>query len=545
VEPKIDGLSVSAEYRDGKYFRGLSRGNGQEGEDITKNLANVKGLPREIDEKGTLIVRGEVYMPIRDFRRVNEEREKSGDTPFANPRNCAVGTLKQSDPALVSERGLSILVFNVQKSDTLYKTHTEAMGEMKKLGFAVCPSEVCDTAEEVIRAIDVMGETRTALPYGTDGAVVKLDRLADREVLGATDKVPRWAIAYKFKTEQKESVVTGITLQVGRTGRITPVAELGPVQIGGSTVTRASLHNQDIIDDIGVGVGDTVLVQKAGEIIPEIVKVTAKGNGGVFKIPLECPVCHSLAIVDGADVRCANEDCPARLSGRVSFFASKDCMDIDGFGPAVADAITEDGYVKSLPDIYKLGLRRDRLASWGRVGREKAVDKLLAAVEISKDVPFERFFKALGIKGAGAHVGKVLAERFGDTQEVLGLSESELAELPGIGKDTASAIYLHFREHGTEIRALLGAGVKPVMRAKPSGGAFFGKTFVITGTLPSVDRRKAEEIITENGGKVSSGVSKNTDFLLAGDSAGSKLEKAKALGITILSEDDLLSMLGS
>jgi DNA ligase (NAD+) len=549
VEPKIDGLSVSAEYRNGRYFRGLTRGDGQFGEDITENLRMVKGVPEIIDtEYEVLVVRGEVFMPIEAFEATNRVQETLGKKLFANPRNCAAGTLRQSDPALVAERGLEIFVFNVQyaSGDELPPDHKGSMHEMKELGFQTCPVHGPYTQhDDVVRHIKIIGETRGQLPYGIDGAVVKVDSLALRDELGNTSKTPRWAVAYKYPPETEETVIKDILLQVGRTGRITPLAVFEPIQLAGTTVAKATLHNQAQINTLGVNIGDTVIVRKAGDIIPEIVSVAEHGeNKGPFEIPHICPECGHQAIEDGADIRCVNEFCEAQIARQIVFFASRDCMDIDGLGPAAVDGLFEHGFVKSSADLYTLKNKRTELIASNAIGKEKTVDNLLAAIENSKSRELPRVIKAIGGKGIGHHVGKLLAEKFGSIDGIYGANHGEIAEIPGIGANTAHDIMGVFCKSSVQdmLKVMADNGVNMVAAQKPKGGALTGMMLVITGTLPTLGRKEAEKLIEDNGGKASGSVSKNTSYLVAGEAAGSKLTKAQTLGVPVIDEARLLDM---
>jgi DNA ligase (NAD+) len=549
VEPKIDGLSVSAEYRNGRYFRGLTRGDGQFGEDITENLRMVKGMPETIDaEYDVLVVRGEVFMPIEAFEAANRVQETLGKKLFANPRNCAAGTLRQSDPALVAERGLEIFVFNVQYASggELPPDHKSSIYEMAEFGFQICPVYGPFTEyNNVIRQIKKIGETRGQLPYGIDGAVVKVDNLALRDGFGNTSKTPRWAVAFKYPPEEKETIIQDIRLQVGRTGRITPLAILEPVQLAGTTVTKATLHNQAQINSLGVNVGDTVKVRKAGDIIPEIVSVAKHGeNEKPFEIPLVCPECGHKAIKDGADIRCVNEFCEAQTARQIAFFASRDCMDIDGLGPAAVDGLLEHGFIKNYADLYTLKNKRTELIESNAIGKEKTVDNLLAAIENSKSRELPRVIKAIGGKGIGRHVGKLLADRFGSIVGIYNATHGEIAAIPGIGASTAHDVKGVFCKSSIRdmLQVMANNGVNMVAAQKPKGGALTGMTLVVTGTLPTLGRKEAEKLIEDNGGKTSGSVSKNTAYVVAGEAAGSKLAKAQSLGVPVIDEARLLEM---
>lgn len=557
VERKIDGLSVGLRYENGRFVMGFTRGDGvNSGEDITANLREIVDVPLSLRTSvADLEVRGEVYMPIAAFEQVNAHQEAVGGKIFANPRNCAAGTLRQLDSSIVRERGLRLFVFNVQYcSDSLWQLHSESLGWLAEEGFNVSPDyTVCHDAEEVLKAVEEIGSKRFALDYGIDGAVIKLDNLSDRERLGSTSKVPRWAVAYKYPPEQKETIVRDITVQVGRTGRITPMAQLEPVLLAGTTVSRATLHNQDYIDQLGLAVGDTVLVQKAGDIIPAVLSVRhdlREQPLDVYKMPTRCPVCDAPAIrePDSADLRCTGSDCPAQLSRHLVYFASRDAMDIEGMGPSTVEALMNAGLLRSLADIFYLGQYREEMLQQRLIGREKSIDNLLSAIDQARNRSLDRLIVGLGIRNIGRQAARALSAVFGGLHELANATELELMALPDIGPVSASAIVSFFNQEQTRrlIDKLEQAGVKistDETENKPASGQLAERTFVLTGTLPNMDRQKARELIEEAGGKVSSSVSKKTDYVVAGEAAGSKLEKAISLGVKILDESSFLALL--
>lgn len=554
VEQKIDGLSVALRYEEGRFTLGLTRGDGFVGEDVTENLKMISSLPKTLLEPVRYLeVRGEVYMTYEAFERVNARQEAIGGKPFANPRNCAAGTVRQLDPQAVRERELSLFVFNVQAVEGLtFHSHYESLAWLANQGFTIIPDIVlCHTDDDVWQAVSAIGEKRFSLPYGIDGAVVKVDDLALREKLGATSKAPRWAVAYKYPPEQKETTVLDIVVQVGRTGRLTPMAILEPVQLGGSTVSRATLHNQDMIDQLDVRVGDRVIVQKAGDIIPAVIAVRhdlRKHDAPRYVIPSTCPVCGAPAVrdPDGVDIRCTGVDCPAQLARKILYFASKEAMDIDGLGPATVDALMQAGYLKHLPDLYRLHEYRDELIEKNLIGREKTVDKLLSAIEESKNRPLDRLITGLGIRNIGPQAARTLASHFGSMDRLMAATEEELMTLPDIGQVSAQSIVEFFRQPQTQkvIWELRQLGVRMTAESQPPQKTTLeGKTFVLTGTLPHLTRDEATRLIESAGGKVANSVSRKTDYVVAGDAPGSKLTRARELGIPILDEDGLRKLL--
>ncbi len=554
VETKIDGLSMSLRYTDGELTLAETRGDGIEfGEDVTANALAIDDVKRTVSEKlPYLEVRGEVYMSEESFRRVNEQQEFEGKRLFANPRNCAAGTLRQLDSAVVAKRGLSFLIFNIQEIEgkTLY-SHIEGLEYLKSLGLRTVEHAYrCTSAEEVWQAIEKIGSIRGELEYGLDGAVIKVDDLAGREALGATAKAPRWAVAYKYPPEQKESRVVDIEVSVGRTGRLTPTAVLEPVRLCGTTVSRATLHNQDFIDKFNVCIGSVLLIEKSGDIIPKcIAEIPEKRAEGatVFKLPSVCPVCGSAVVrEDGtADMRCTGTSCPAQLERHLVNFAGRGAMDIKGLGEMCIHQLFEEGYINTVADIYELHMHRDELIEKGLIGKEKNTDKLLAAIEASKSNSPDKLITGLGIPNVGKSAAGSLMEHFGTVEALAAANVEELQAVDDVGLITAEAVAGFFagEENRKLISKLKEAGLNMAQEKRSVGGKLEGLTFVITGTLPSMGRKEAEELIKTAGGKVSSSVSKKTSYLLAGDEAGSKLEKAHSLGINIIDENELRKML--
>jgi DNA ligase (NAD+) len=567
VEHKIDGLSVALRYRDGKFVQGFTRGDGVNyGEDITENLKMIRTVPHKLPKKlPYLEVRGEVYMTNDAFQTVNARQEEAGGKIFANPRNCAAGTMRQLDPTVVAERELSILIFNLQAvQGKEFTSHAQTLDWLAAQGFPVPDYVVCHTGDEVWEVIRTIGDKRGELPYGIDGAVVKVDNIADREKLGATSKVPRWAIAYKYPPEEKQTKVLDIEVNVGRTGRLTPLAILEPVRLAGTTVSRASLHNQDQINRLDVRIGDTVTVRKAAEIIPEIVGVVKekRPEGAVsFVIPDKCPVCGAPAArevtndKEASDIRCTGSNCPAQLARLIVHFASRGAMDIEGLGPAVVDTLMEKGYLRDLADIYYLKDQRDKLVSEAVTGRpnakksdtSKSTDKLLEAIERSKDQDIDRLINGLGIRNVGKHTGGILRNNFPDIHAIANARYEELVQLDGFGEISAKAVMEFFAQPQTKriIERLEKAGVNMKSKANTNSvdNRFEGQTFVLTGTLPTMTREEASKLIQAHGGRVTDSVSKKTTYLVAGEEAGSKLAKAQSLGVAVISETELLNML--
>ena len=557
VEEKIDGLSMALRYRDGKLERAITRGDGLvQGEDVTANARVIRDVVQELrDPLPYFEIRGEVYMEKAAFDRVNERQELLGLKPFANPRNCAAGTLRQLDSRITKERQLSLFVFNLQTAEgRTFATHTEAYDYMHAQGIKTIHGyRVCRTSDEVWAAIEAIGESRGDLPYDIDGAVVKLNNLADRDKLGATSKVPRWAIAYKYPPEEKETVIRQIELSVGRTGRITPTAVFDPIRLCGTSVERATLHNQDFIDNLDVRIGDTVRVYKSGEIIPKIKEVVRekRPEGTMpFCIGDTCPVCGSPAIRDEgtADIRCQNPNCPAQLENHLLNFVSRTAMDIKGFGEAAIHGLIEQGYLKNIADIYHLREHRDALIAGGLIGKEKNTDKLLAAIEASKGNDPVQLVTGFGIPGIGRAAARELLRTFRAIPALMNATEEEILAVRDMGEVSAKAITRFFadEENRREIDDLAAQGVRMEAEAAAAGDdALAGKTFVLTGTLPTLGRKECAALIEAHGGRVTGSVSKKTDYLVAGEAAGSKLTKAQSLGIAILSEDELQHLIAN
>lgn len=554
VEYKIDGLSMALRYEDGVLKLAETRGDGINfGEDVTENAKVIRDVKKKLkDPLPYLEIRGEVYMKEKDFEAVNERQELLGKKRFANPRNCAAGTLRQLDSAITKERNLSMFIFNVQDVKGMeFETHTQGYEFLKKQGIKVIDDyKVCKTADEVWDAICAIGDNRGNLSYDIDGAVVKLNRISDREKLGATSKVPRWAVAYKYPPEEKETKVLDIELSVGRTGRITPTAIFEPIRLCGTSVSRATLHNQDFIDDLDIGIGDTIVVYKSGEIIPKVkeVKKEKRPEGTKrFQIPDVCPVCGAKTEreKDTADIKCTSPNCPAQLERHIINFVGRDAMDIKGFGTVYIEDLVRLSYLKDVADIYALKEHREELIEQGIIGKEKNTDKLLDAIEKSKENDAYKLLTGLGIANVGKAAAKSIMKHF-KTFEVLRNADMEaLKEVKDIGEVSAQCIYDFFHNEKNEVllNRLKDYGVN--MEYIPEEGAderFLGQTFVITGTLPNMDRKEAAALIEKFGGKVSGSVSKKTNYVLAGENAGSKLTKANELGITVISEEKLLEM---
>ena len=555
VEYKIDGLSMSLRYESGKLVMAETRGDGIEfGEDVTENARVIEDVVQTLkDQPEYLEIRGEVYMKNADFDAVNERQELLGKRLFANPRNCAAGTLRQLDSDVVKERKLSLFIFNLQQvRGKEFQTHTEAYEYMKSQGISIIEDyKVCHSFDEVWDAICAIGENRGNLSYDIDGAVVKVNSYAQREYLGNTAKVPRWAVAYKYPPEEKETKILDIELSVGRTGRINPTAVFEPIRLCGTSVSRATLHNQDFIDDLGVGIGDTVLVYKSGEIIPKIKSVVKeKRPQGVmtFQIPDTCPVCGSKTVREEntADIKCTSASCPAQLERNIINFAGRDAMDLKGFGTVYIEELVRKGYIRDIADVFLLKNHRDELIEQGLIGKEKNTDKLLAVIEDAKSRDADRLFTGFGIPNVGKSAAKSLLVHFGSIEKIADASVEEMVEVDDIGEITAKCIYTYFHEPANReiLHRLKEYGVNTVKEQQSlASDAFLGKTFVITGTLPTMSRKEAQSFIEENGGKVTGSVSKKTDYLLAGEAAGSKLDKANALGIPVLSETDMKNMI--
>ena len=549
VEPKIDGLSVALEYVDGQFVRGATRGDGNVGEDVTENLRTIRSIPMALEgAPARLIVRGEVFMPKKTFHALNEALEENGEKTFANPRNAAAGSLRQKDPKVTAKRKLDILVFNVQLAEgKTFVSHAETLEYLKSLHFKVIPYKLLSDAEKISKEVIRINEEREKLSCDIDGAVIKLDDLAARERLGNTAKFPRWAVAYKYPPEEKETLVEDIVIQVGRTGVLTPKAVVAPVRLAGTTVTNATLHNQDFISRLDIRIGDTVRIRKAGEIIPEILEVNlSKRPEGTqpYLLPKKCPVCGAAVErdEDGAFLRCTGAECPAQLSRNIAHFVSRDAMDIEGLGSAIVDSLIEKGAIRSPADIYYLTM--DELSGLWKSGA-KAAQKLLDAIAASKSQDVSRLIFALGIRQVGAKTGKSLAAAFGSLDKLMEATLEELTQVPDIGEVTAESICEWFAQPQSRhmVRRLREAGVNFESKRVVTDTRFAGKTIVLTGALSRFTREEATEKIELFGGKASGSVSKKTSFVVAGENAGSKERKARELGIPVLTEDEFLEML--
>ncbi len=555
VEEKIDGLSMALRYENGSLVRAITRGDGLvQGEDVTENARVIDDVVQQLkDPLEYFEIRGEVYMSRQSFDKVNKRQESLGLKGFANPRNCAAGTLRQLDSRITKARGLSLFVFNLQKSvGRNFRSHTEAYEFMIQQGIKVIHNyKVCHTAQEVLDAIESIGESRGDLPYDIDGAVVKLNSFADRGKLGATSKVPRWAVAYKYPPEEKETCIRKIELSVGRTGRITPTAVFDTVRLCGTNVERATLHNQDFIDKLDVRIGDTVTVYKSGEIIPKIrsvVKSKRPEGAEPFKIGDKCPVCGAKTTREPGlvDICCTNPSCPAQLENHIINFVGRDAMDIKGFGESNIRNLIEAGYINDISDIYTLHDYRDELVEKGIVGKEKNTDKLLEAIEKSKENEPQRLLTGFGIQGIGRAASRELMSEFKSIDNLSNASMEMIMNVRDMGEISARAVVEFFGSPETKelIVKLKSAGVCMEQTVvEPESNVLEGKTFVITGTLPTMGRKEAAELIEANGGRVTGSVSKKTDFLLAGEAAGSKLTKADSLGVKVISEEELRQMI--
>jgi len=555
VERKIDGLSVSLRYQDGRLDKGVTRGDGiNYGEDVTENIRVIDDVVDRI--KGQvpyLEVRGEVYMKTDDFNAVNDRLEAEGKKLFANPRNCAAGTLRQLDSQVVKERKLSLFVFNVQDTRGIkFTKHSESLEWLRDQGFKVEDFRLCRTADEVWEAVNEIAETRGNINYEIDGAVIKVDDLDAREHFGATSRVPRWAVAYKYPPEEKETVVREIRLSVGRTGRITPTAVFDPVHLCGTNVERATLHNQDRIDELDVRIGDTIVVRKAGEIIPEVLYVNKEKrpkDTEPYKIPLSCPSCNAPASRDynTADIKCNNLNCPAQLTQHILNFVGRNAMDIKGFGEAYVEALIREGYVKDIADIFYLEKYRDEMIEKGLIGKEKNTDKLLRAIEESKGNDIDRLITGFGIRGIGRQAASELMNHFKSIHKLKTATYEDLLTVKDMGHISSMAI-IEFFSNNDNLETLsrleqAGVNFESVDEPIDMDSSISGLTFVITGTLPTMARAEMEELVKKHGGKISSSVSKKTDYLIAGEKAGSKLTKAQQLGVRVLSEEEVHKLL--
>lgn len=549
VEPKIDGLSMSLEYENGVFVRGATRGDGVTGEDVTENLRTVRSLPLRIENAPErLIVRGEVYMSRAVFNELNAQREINGEKLLANPRNAAAGSIRQLDPKIAASRKLDIICFNMQySSDDIYTSHAQTLDAMKAMGFPVVPYMKYDSIRDCVERIEWLGEHRDELPYDMDGAVIKIDSLEQRTALGSTAKAPRWAVAFKYPPEKKESKVLDVIVQVGRTGVLTPKVIVEPVRLAGTTVSAATLHNQDNIDRLDLRIGDTVVLQKAGEIIPEVLSVNKdkRPEGTVpFVMPSVCPECGSPVVrdEDGAALRCTSPECPAQRLRNIAHFASREAMDIEGLGISVCESLINNGLVRSAADLYYL--EQDKIAELERMG-DKSAANLIAAIERSKSAGLARLLCAFGIRQVGQKAAKVLAGSFENLDALIAADAEQLTALPDIGGITAGFIIEWFSLPQSQhlIGRLRAAGVDFTSHEEKRDDRFAGLTFVLTGTLSDFTRDEASAIIESFGGKASSSVSKKTSYVLAGENAGSKLTKAEGLGIKIISEADFAEMI--
>ena len=554
VEPKIDGLSVSLSYENGQFVRGATRGDGVVGEDVTQNLRTVQSIPLTLSEPLTLTVRGEVYMPRAVFEDINAKREAEGRALMANPRNAAAGSLRQLDSKITAERRLDIFVFNFQEG-SLYldghapTSHTETLDRLSELGFkTLAMRTVASSYDEVAAHIRKIGDARDSLAYDIDGVVIKLDSLDERREIGEGTNTPRWAVAYKFPPEEKETTLLDVSIAVGRTGVLTPTAELSPVRLAGTTVSRATLHNIDFIRERGIMLGDKVIVRKAGDIIPEVVRANISARDGSereFYMPTHCPSCHEPVFFDkddGAALRCTNSACPAQLSRSIEHFASKGAMNIDGLGPQIVELLLSNKLISDVADLYSL--EASQIETLERMGA-KSAQNLVSAIDASKSAGLARLIYALGIRNVGEVAAAALADRFGTLDELTVASAEQIAELEDFGEITAECV-VNFFSHPQNValcQRLKDAGLVTVNTNEPKGELLAGLSFVLTGTLPTMSRDEASELIKKAGGKVVGSVSKKTDYVVAGEAAGSKLTKAQSLGIKIISEEELLELL--
>lgn len=547
VEPKIDGLSIALEYVDGVFRRGATRGDGATGEDVSANLRTIRTIPARLSSPvPRIIVRGEVYMPRESFASLVERQELEGEKPFKNPRNAAAGSLRQKDPHVTKGRGLDLFVFNLQliEGEEVH-THAESLERMRELGFPVIPFyKRTGSIDEVIAEVERIGEMRRSLSFDIDGAVVKVDDFAERDRLGSTSKFPKWAAAFKYPPEEKETTLLGVEINVGRTGVLTPTGVFEPVELAGTTVSRATLHNEEFIEEKQLAVGDRVVLRKAGDIIPEVVRVASHSGGTPFQMPEICPSCGSAVSreEDEAALRCLNPDCPAQRLRHLIHFASRDAMDIEGLGPAVLEQLMDAGLITHVYDLYALD--RDAVAALDRMG-DKSADNLLAALEKSKDAGLDRVLFSLGIRHIGQKAAKLLAGRFGTMQAVMEAPLEEIAAIDGFGDIMAESVVRFFELEPSRqmVEELEKAGVRMVDTSERTDDRFVGMTFVLTGTLPTLKRDEAAALIERYGGKTASSVSKKTSVVLAGEDAGSKLAKAQQLGVRIINQEEFEEML--
>ena len=547
VEPKIDGLSVSLEYRDGVFFRGSTRGNGDVGEDVSGNLRVIHNIPLKLNKSIPYIeVRGEVYMPKKSFERVVDRQIINGEKPFKNPRNAAAGSLRQKDSNVAASRGLDIFVFNIQQIEGVeLNSHKESLDFIKELGFNTIPTyKKVNNIEDAIAEIDRIGEARGSLEYDIDGAVIKVDDFSQRDILGSTAKYPKWAIAFKYPPEEKQTKLLDIEIAVGRTGVLTPTAILESVHLAGTTVSRATLHNQDFINEKGIAIGDIVTVRKAGDIIPEVLCVNEHNSNSIFKFPDVCPSCGEKVYrdEDEAAIRCINPECPAQLLRNLIHFCSRDAMDIEGLGPAIIETFVNEGMIAKTYDIYNLDF--NKIASLEGF-KETSANNIINSVNNSKNNDLSKLIFALGIRHIGAKAGKLLADYFSDIDSVMNASVDDILQIDGFGKIMAESVVEFFSSDSTKelIAKLKEAGVNMKSTNVVEDTRFSGMTFVLTGTLPTLKRAEASKIIESFGGKTSSSVSKKTTYVLAGEEAGSKLDKANKLGVQVISEEEFKEMI--
>ena len=549
VEPKIDGLSVSLEYENGLFKRGSTRGDGRIGEDVSANLRTVRNIPLNLNTNlPVLEVRGEVYMPREVFETLVEEQELNGEKVFKNPRNAAAGSLRQKDPKITAKRKLDIFTFNIQQIEGKeLNSHKESLDYIKSLGFNTVPFYTeCDTIEDVITEINRIGEKRGSLPFDIDGAVIKVDNFSKRAEMGSTSKFPKWALAFKYPPEEKETTLLDIEINVGRTGVLTPTGVFEPTLLAGTTVSRATLHNQDFIDEKGICIGDRVIIRKAGDIIPEVLSVVSHKEDAVpYRIPDICPSCGGKVTREEGEaaLRCCNPDCPNQLLRNLIHFCSRDAMDIEGLGTAVLETLVKEGLIRNAADIYLLKV--EDIAKIERMG-EKSGENLVNAVNQSKENDLSKLVFALGIRHIGQKAAKLLSNKFGDIDSIVNATAEEIVSIEGFGEIMAKSVvdFFSHKESTEFIERLKEYGVNTVSKREVKANIFEGKTFVLTGTLPSLTRNEASEIIEQYGGKTSSSVSKKTDYVLAGEDAGSKLKKANDLGVTVITEEDFRNMIG-
>ncbi len=547
VETKIDGLSMSLEYVNGVFTRGSTRGDGTVGEDVTQNLATIKSIPKRIENAPRFLeVRGEVYMPRAVFLKLARQQEDEGKQPFKNPRNAASGSIRQKNSKITRERRLDIFIFNLQQAsdDFTVATHKESLDKLKDFGFNVCPRYIlCDDIEEAIKQVEIIGNMRGEFSFDIDGAVIKVNDLAQRTAMGSTNKYPRWAIAYKYPPEEKETVLKDIEISVGRTGVLTPTAVFDTVQLAGTSVQRAVLHNQDFIDEKQINIGDTIVVRKAGDIIPEVVRLAKKNSLGSFQIPLICPSCGAPVVkTDESALRCNNPDCPEQLVRNLIHFASRDAMDIEGLGEAVIYQLADKKMIHDVADIYDLTVD-DALKIDGF--KEKSANNLINAIENSKSRNLDKLVFALGIRNVGAKAATLLCEEFNSIEGLINAQITDIIKIDGIGDIMAESVAEYFKSESVRnvIRRLQEKGVNMQYTSSVESDVLKGRTIVVTGTLPTLSRDEAEKLIRDNGGKASSSVSKKTSYVLAGEKAGSKLDKANSLGIPVITEEEFLKMI--